>query len=112
MHAHTHAHTDTYKHACMHTISSSAKVSTPLTFSSADATEDRTEILRLDETGMYANIFGARNLTYNLFPINDGLWHLVVVFWSSATGDLDLTVDYLRQDRVRSYGYRQRVTAK
>ena len=81
-------------------------------FSSASVTEDRTEILRLDETGMYANIFGFRNLTYDLFPINDGLWHLVVVFWNSATGDLDLTVDYLRQDRVRSYGFRQRITAK
>ena len=109
-HTCTHTHACTCTHTCTHTHTHYFDLSSD--FSSASVTEDRTEILRLDETGMYANIFGFRNLTYNLFPINDGLWHLVVVFWNSATGDLDLTVDYLRQDRVRSYGFRQRVTAK
>ncbi|XP_070188097.1 uncharacterized protein [Littorina saxatilis] len=83
---------------------------TMYTTSSASATGTRTEILRLDESGMNVNVFGNRTLLYNLFPINDGLWHLVVVFWNSATGDLDLTTDYLRQDRTRSYGRGQRIT--
>ncbi|KAK7506491.1 hypothetical protein BaRGS_00001966, partial [Batillaria attramentaria] len=79
--------------------------------SSVSVTDSRTEILRLNETGMYVNVFGEDTLLYDLFPINDGAWHFIAVFWDSATGELDLTVDYLRQNQKRSYGRLQRITA-
>lgn len=74
--------------------------------SSSSLTNTEKHILRMNETGLEVTLFGgSRTLTFDLFPINDGLWHLVVLFWSSATGDLDLTVDFMRQNRLRSYGF-------
>lgn len=76
------------------------------------AVQDVTKVLHLDHKGMYVNIFHNQTLTYTLFPINDGLWHFLAVFWNSFTGDLDLTVDYLHQDQQKSYGTGQRLTTK
>lgn len=80
--------------------------------SSISITGTRTEILRLNETGMYVNVFAEAVLIYDLFPINDGLWHFIVVFWNSATGTIDLTVDYIRQDQRNFYGHLRRITTK
>ncbi|XP_076452127.1 uncharacterized protein LOC143287751 [Babylonia areolata] len=82
-----------------------------LTVYTTGATSQRTDVIRLDDSGLYVNLFGIQTLSHDLFPINDGLWHLVVVFWNSAAGTLDLTVDYLRQDKIYVYGERQNLTA-